>query len=358
MKRSKSPISASEIRRKKKEGITKEKEKEASKPEYDGNEEVMISTGSTLLDLEISGGRKRGGGIPGGIFVEIMGQKKTGKTILLCELAGAAQRAGGDISFKDPEARLNIQFALMFDLVLNKEQYGIPDTVTEVFKWIRAWKPKPKNKKAINGIFADSLAALSTDLEMDKEEGDKMGMRRAKEFSEELRKTCRILTNRNWLLVGSNQLRQTGNSFGEKYKSPGGEAPAYYASLRLKTRLKQKIKKEKTINGKSYEAPEGILAEVEVYDSSVWRPYGKAEIYIIFDYGIDDIRSNLQYLKRFHGTDKYTLDGDQNLYQSMNDSIKVIEEKGLEKELKEAVINAWETVQKAFQTTRKPKRRE
>ena len=31
-----------------------------------GNFERMVSTGSTLLDLAISGGRVRGGGIPGG----------------------------------------------------------------------------------------------------------------------------------------------------------------------------------------------------------------------------------------------------------------------------------------------------
>jgi len=37
------------------------------KAKFTGNTEVMISTGSTLLDLAISGGRVKGGGIPGGI---------------------------------------------------------------------------------------------------------------------------------------------------------------------------------------------------------------------------------------------------------------------------------------------------
>ena len=33
---------------------------------------LLISTGSTLLDLAIAGGRSKGGGIPGGIMVEIL----------------------------------------------------------------------------------------------------------------------------------------------------------------------------------------------------------------------------------------------------------------------------------------------
>ena len=78
--------------------IRKEKKK------YDGNDEVMISTGSTLLDLAISGGRKRGGGLPGGILVEIFGPSGCGKTVLLCEIAGGVQRQKGKIMFRDPEA--------------------------------------------------------------------------------------------------------------------------------------------------------------------------------------------------------------------------------------------------------------
>ena len=39
----------------------------------------MVSTGSTLLDLAISGTRVRGGGYPGGILVEIFGASGTGK---------------------------------------------------------------------------------------------------------------------------------------------------------------------------------------------------------------------------------------------------------------------------------------
>ena len=41
----------------------------------------LISTGSTLLDLAFSGGRVRGGGLPGGIMVEISGPSSAGKCV-------------------------------------------------------------------------------------------------------------------------------------------------------------------------------------------------------------------------------------------------------------------------------------
>ena len=153
----------------------------------------VISTGSSLLDLAISGGRIRGGGIPGGIIIEVFGPSGSGKTAILAELCASAQAKGGDICFLDPEARLDREYCLIYGLSLPDENYYRPDTVTEMFDLI--WKWEPPSSGTINVIAADSLAALSTEMEMEDE--DKMGMRRAKEFSEGLRKTCRLIANNN-----------------------------------------------------------------------------------------------------------------------------------------------------------------
>lgn len=325
---------------------------------YKGNDELMISTGSTLLDLAISGGRKRGGGIPTGIFVEVFGPKSAGKTVLLCELAGAVQRQGGEVMFKDPEARLNAQFARMFDLDIKTVNYDTPNTVPEVFAPIRTWEVK--DEKKINGIFADSLAALSTDLEMDKEEGDKMGMRRAKEFSEELRKTCRILQKRNLLLVGTNQIRVKTDAaqFGEKYTVPGGEAPAFYASLRLQFKYTTKITRKKKIHGKEVKKVIGVQSTIFVEKSSVWQPYNEATLTILFDYGIDDIRENLQYIKNYTSNKIYTLNG-ESLSKSMEESIAIIEERGQPAidSLKNEVIDLWHEIEQKFKINRQRKTR-
>lgn len=327
-------------------------EKVNPKKDYDGDFTSVISTGSTLLDLAISGGRIYGGGIPLGILVEIFGPAGAGKTVLLCEIAGAIQRKGGDIMFHDPEARLNKQFARMFDVDFDEVAYTTPDTVTEVFKAVRGWEPKGE----INGVFADSLAALSTELEMESKDGDKMGMRRAKEFSEELRKTCRILAKNNLLMVCSNQVRENldAGTYGAKYKTPGGLGISFYSSLRLRVGNPEKIAVKQKIVGKETTRIIGVKSQIEVFKSSVWKPFHTAPVYILFDYGIDDIRANLQFIKDFSNNTTYTL-GEQKLETSLEKSIKIIEKAGAEKELRKQTIALWENIESKFESERKPK---
>lgn len=320
--------------------------------EYDGDFAHRVSTGSTLLDLAISGGRVRGGGLPGGVLVEAFGPSGSGKTVVLCQIAGAVQRQGGSIFFRDPEARLNRQFATMFDLDVDDMEIDNPDTIPEVFEPIRKWEPEPTD--ALHGVFVDSLAALSTNLELDGKDGDKMGMRRAKEFSEQLRKTCRAIAEKKFLIVCSNQIRSSGDSspYAEKTSAAGGYAIGFYASTRLKFGNPKKIKVTKTINKKEVERVIGVTTEVEVYKNSVWKPYRSAPLTIIFDYGIDNIRENLQYLKKMGGGTTYTL-GDIKLGRSLEESIKMIEEDGLEKKLETAVIELWEDIESKFDSNRK-----
>ncbi len=328
------------------------------KKELDGNTEIMISTGSTLLDLAISGTRKRGGGIPGGILMEVFGPSGSGKTVMLCEIAGDVQRKQGDIMFHDPESRLNKTFAQIFDLNTDLVSYSTPDTVTEVFAAVRKWEPKSEGKKVVNGIFTDSLAALSTNMEMDNEEGDKMGQRRAKEFSEGFRKICRSLTAKNYIMVCSNQVRQNmdAGNYGPKTTTPGGFAMGFYASIRLQARNPEKIKVTKTVAGKEVKRVIGVETLFEVFKSSVDMPYRSAPVTIIFDYGIDDVRANLQYIKDFTSNKKYTVNG-RELSNEMNKAIAIVEAEGLEDELKEQVIDLWEEIESKFKQERKPKQR-
>ncbi|MDM7919242.1 MAG: hypothetical protein QUS12_08770 [Methanosarcina sp.] len=326
------------------------------KEEYDGNFGRVISTGSTLLDLAISGGRIRGGGVPGGILVEIFGPSGSGKTVLLSEMGGSVQRQGGDLMFHDPEARLDKTFAKMFGMEIKEENYKQPNRVPEVFKAVRAWEPEG-DKNVIHGVFADSLAALSTTQEMDNDEGDKMGMRRAKEFSEELRKTCRILKQNNYLMVCSNQVRINidAGPYGQKYTTPGGESIGFYSSLRLRTLKPEKIKRKIKIKGKEEMRVIGVETQVEVFKSSIWKPYHIAPVTILFDYGVDDIRDCLQYLKDYYQTRVYTI-GNQTLSNSMEEAIQMVEQDNLEEALREEVINVWEEIESKFRSERKPKR--
>ena len=324
------------------------------KKELDGNIEKMISTGSTLLDLAISGGRVRGGGIPAGVLVEIFGPSASGKTVMLSEIAGYVQRQKGEIMFHDPEARLNKQFVKLFDLDPDSMEYKMSNTVTEVFESVRSWKPK--NTDIVNGIFADSLAALSTDTEL--KDGDKMGMRRAKEFSEQLRVTCRELKQKNYIMVASNQVRENvdAGAYAQKYATPGGVSVGFYASVRLRALSPEKIFQTEKIAGKDIKRVVGVNTTFEVYKNSVWKPYRSAPVIILFDYGIDDIQANLQFIKTYKGHSVYCLN-EKSLSNSMEKAISIIETNELVDELKNEVINLWEDIESKFVNERKPKLR-
>ena len=108
-----------------------------------------------------------------------------------------------------------------------------------------------------------------------------MLFRSAKEFSEELRKTARILSKNNYLLVASNQVRINTDGFGAKYVSPGGEAIGYYSSVRLRILPLEKIKKKVKINGKEIIQIIGVTSRVFVFKNSVWSPFHEADLTII-----------------------------------------------------------------------------
>ena len=310
--------------------------------------EQTVSTGSTLLDLSISGGRKWDGGIPGGIIIEIYGPPGAGKTSVLAEICASVQANGGQVKFLDPEARLDQEYARIYGMELDKKDYYRPETVTEVFDE-HIWPWEPPRKDVINAIGTDSLAALSTQAELD--DKDKYGMRRAKEFSQGLRKTARVIRRNNWLIVCTNQVRQ--GDVGEV--TPGGKGIPFYATLRIRVGEKEKIKKPIKIHGKEVVKIVGIRSLCYIKKSTINDPYQECSIYIIFNYGIDDVRGNLQYLKDMTGAKKYGWDDFS--YVSMEKMIRAVEKYGKERELKEKVINLWHEIEEKFKVERKKKER-
>jgi len=323
---------------------------------YKGNAEKMISTGSTTLDLAISGLRVRGGGIPGGIMIEIFGPSSAGKTAVLSEILASVQMKRGQTMILDPEARMDQLYSKIFDLELDKKNYHMPDTVSEVFKLIEGFKPEFTDE--VNAIGIDSLAALSSEMEMS-DKGDKMGMRIAKDFSQGCRKTCRIIRKNNWIIPCTNQIR---SGSGSDETTPGGKGVEFYSSLRIRigppkqgkyltrgTTFKATPDSEGTKQEKTY----GIKSICTVKKSSVDEPYRTADVYIIFGYGIDDVRGNLQYCKDVEGTTRYDCSTKQ--FQIMERAIDHIEENNLRVWLKDKTIDLWERIQKQLENPRKGK---
>jgi recombination protein RecA len=307
------------------------------------NEVKIVSTGSTLLDLAISGGRIKNGGIPGGVILEIAGPAGSGKTAILAAIAASAQSKGGQVMFLDPEARFDKQYAEIYGIKLEGADYHRPNTVEEVFEKVYEWKPSRNGVP--NVIVTDSLAALSTEMEMD--DKDAYGMRRAKCFSEGFRKTARIISNNDWIIACSNQQRD--GQYGAT--TPGGQAIKYYCSLRISMKQVKKISKEKDFHGKKVSKELGIESECTIVKSSLDDPFRKCLVSIVFRKGIDTVRDELAFYKATMNETSY--DCFDKKYQSLDKATEYIEQNQMQDQLKERTIILWNEVESLFTASKR-----
>lgn len=364
------------------DALVKEIEDDASKFEPTQlkpvNFKKVVSTGSTLLDLAISGERSRYGGIPGGVLVEVYGVSSGGKTSILSEILASALSNGGLINVLDPEGRLDAEYARCYGLQWNPEDYDRPDTIMQTFDLTKKFisnHVRENETDPINAVGTDSIAALSTELEM--EQGDKMGMKRAKDLSTSMRLICREIANSGNLVVCTNQIRMGDQG---RLITPGGFALEFYSSLRLhvkktpfdiikKIQLRKKTeedKKEEEENKKGKRQKKkkeekttidrvvGVRSDVYISKSTVGIPYRTAPICIRFNYGLDDIMANIQYMKDMTLDTMFeTPDGAR--FQGLEMAIAHVEEHNLEKQLKEQVIDLWHSLEDQVKVNRKPK---
>lgn len=336
----------------------------------------LISTGSLLLDLAISGGVAKYGGLPGRAIIQVYGPNSTGKTTLMAETLGYVQRAGGQYRVRDPEARLNKNYCETFGVKLNQEDIERTGTITDMFEGLigpletkagkttrntdKAWRPNPSK---VNIYAVDSLAGLASKMEL--EQGDKMGQRRAKDFSEGFRMISDHVYKHNILMFCTDQVRDNVGGYGEAQKPGGGRAVGFYASLRIRLKKVRDLVKEVKLPGmeKGEKSIFGIEVEAFIRKSSLDRPFRTAPIRIIFNYGLDDIGANLDWLKTHgamaeHPTDPnkkpgYVL-GDKN-FISLDAAIRHVEDEGFEQDVRDWVVDVWNQIEDQARPVRKEK---
>ena len=179
-------------------------------------------------------------------------------------------------------------------------------------------------------------------------------MKIAKDFSAGLRKTCSLIRKNDWLIANTNQIR--GGKNGET--TPGGKGIPFFSSLRIRVgppAQDKYIKKSTTFRGKSQEKIIGIKSNCRVIKSTVDDPFREAYIYILFGYGLDDIRGNLQWCKTITGETTY--DAFTKSFKGISFAINHIEKEGLQQELKDKTIDLWEELNEQFKEKRSPKER-
>ena len=231
--------------------------------------------------------------------------------------------------FADSEQRLDLHYATTYGAHIDEENYEVPESVDDVTDLI--YKAPKSEGDEIDLVGVDSIAALIS-REEGKEGGDKRGQAKAKELHSMMRRGKKAIAEKRRLVIFTNQLIDSTLTVGPKTKTPGGNAVPFWSSLRMKITPPPKnfkVIRKRTIRGVEHEKVMGIKVICEIFKSTIDDPYRTAPIYIMFNQGIDNIRANLQYIKRCTKSEGFVLDG-QDLAGNLPKAFQVVKDDNLE----------------------------
>jgi recombination protein RecA len=276
-----------------------------------------FSTGCTLLDLVVGGGE--GMGFPSGKMVNIVGDKSSGKTFLACELVAAnhyAYKGKFKVNYDDGEEGFTFDTQSLYGInLITDDTYRskkIQDFDVHVNKFLKSIGKDEAGiyvLDSLDGLTDETKEARAKEREDNYDKGkgavNKSGtysMEMQKFLSQEFfRDKCNKISDTDSLLVIVSQVRSNIDAglFGKKYTRAGGKAMDFFAHTCLWLANVSRI--TKTVQGD--ERVVGIVVEANTDKSKTARPHRKCRFTFYFDYGIDNIGSNLDYLFNLRGKD-------------------------------------------------------
>lgn len=301
----------------------------------------FVPTGCTLLDCAL------GGGWALGRIANLVGDRSTAKTALATEavINFLNKYPDGAAYYRETEAAFDMNYAESMGMPINKVHFGNEDepilTIEGFAREIEEVINKQIKSEQPAIYVLDSLDALSDEDEMKRDIGEgTYGMAKAKTLSILFRKIVRKLERANVLLLVVSQVRENiGVTFGEKYKRSGGKSLDFYASqitwlAHIKTLDKQ-------INRVT--RPYGVIIKAKIKKNKVGPAFREVQFPFIFNYGVDDLQANVDWLKSIGSPCEEGL------------IAKLSEEEYLptQQRIKEQITNKWNEIESKFAPKRK-----
>ena len=256
----------------------------------------FVSTGCTTLDMAIS--NRENGGYPVGKIVELIGLEQSGKSLLAAHAIKETQKKGGIGIIIDTESAVSKEFLSAIGVDLKKNfVYVQHEVIEDVFSSVETIveQMRASNKDVIVTIVVDSVMGASTKDEIEGNyDKDGWATQKAIIISKAMRKLTNLLGREKILLIFTNQLRQNLQArpgMGDSYTTSGGKAIGFHSSIRVKL-----VKKGK-IQGPEKDLPLGITTEAEIIKNRIGPPHRKASFNIMYNSGIDDVSSIMDFLK-------------------------------------------------------------
>lgn len=327
----------------------------------------FINTGSTLLNLALSD-KGADGGIARGRVVNFVGDGSSGKTLLALEICFNCMKRKF-ITVIHPKVE-NVR--IIYDNAEGVMDFPLDDMYTglkEFVEWEKSGtvqqmtrnfsKAAKNNTKGEMLIYVvDSLDALQPEeaverfdesIEKNKPMDGSYSLEKQKHLSQFFPNACNMMEGKDITLIIISQIRsKIGITFGEKSYRAGGKALDFYTHQVCWLAEYDKMKKQVEGVYVIY----GILTRAKVKRNKTAKPFREAEMSILFDYGIDDLFSNIDYL---FGPKCKTYDYDGHKTNSKQGLIKHIESNNLELDTVSKVVEKWRRIQNSVLPNRKPK---
>lgn len=246
-----------------------------------------LSTGSTLLDYNIS--NRRDGGVPCGKISEIQGEESSGKSLICAHLVANMQRKGGIAVYLDTENAANPDFMRRIGVDLEKLIYVQPGTIEMAFEIIEnvisTLRAKAPNQSVL--IVWDSVGNTppKAEIEGSYDPNARMGLG-AKAMAIGMRKLTDTIGREHITLVCTQPLtyRMDAGSYGDPLGTKYGKALPYHSSARLRVSSSTKLK---DASGEIY----GLVTNGRMIKSRLGTSHRTCKFEIHFDFGIDDEQS-------------------------------------------------------------------
>lgn len=252
----------------------------------------FLNTGYEPLNYALSA--RYDGGMPCGRIAEVYGPPSSGKTAIATEVMAAAQRMGGFAAFNDHERSFSMALAPRLNLdvspgkFLFKKPRTFEDSITLCLRVVEHIRKKEliASTAPIAWVF-DSLASMVPQSKLFDNKGkereldsysmhDNTALARA--TSACFPAFAQICEELNVFAMFLNQMRtKPGVTYGDPTTTPGGDAPKFYASVRVQLGGRRMTKGEG-------EAAEVIGNEVgcKVVKNKIARPFRKAKWRFMF----------------------------------------------------------------------------
>lgn len=337
----------------------------------------LLSTGSTLLNLNLSGDWR--GGLVKGKYFFFVGDTSSGKTFFTCTCFAEAAINPAFDNYRFIHDNVEIGALMNFEKFFGKaaasrieppakNEDGTPKySTTDDEFYFHVDDAFNVGQPFI--YVLDSMDALTSRAEIKKfmehkranrkntEAAGDFGDGKAKRNSRGLRTLLHRLDNTGSILIIINQTRDNVNAglFAPKKTRSGGRALSFYATAEMWTSVSGKI--VKAVRGK--ERKIGITSRIEIKKNRITGRDRSCTIPIKYAYGIDDIDSCIDYLiQEGHWKKtgyKINTRGQFDCDSTVNKStlIQKIEAGGYEEELRKQVAIVWNEIEEACVEERK-----